>query len=140
MKSYLFQFGRSCTFNELTFPNPFAIPRNTRKDAKMEIFNEEVTRGIRTANFASVRVFSGGLIPDGSLLIGAPFKQVGKASRLTLCGPLAFTVQRLPGAVRTADLFLPVAHTLTRRFADPSVIWQGILSQKISKDSKNGTR
>jgi hypothetical protein len=34
----------------------------------MDIFNEEVARGIRAANFASVRVFNGGLIPDGSLL------------------------------------------------------------------------
>jgi hypothetical protein len=31
----------------------------------MEIFNKKVTRGIRTANFASVRVFRGRLIPDG---------------------------------------------------------------------------
>jgi len=29
----------------------------------MEIFNEEATRRIRTANFASVRVFRGRLIP-----------------------------------------------------------------------------
>jgi hypothetical protein len=48
------------TFNELTFPHPFAISRETREKGKMKIFNEEVTRGIRTANFASVRVFSGG--------------------------------------------------------------------------------
>ena len=34
--------------------------RETREKGKMEIFNEEATRGIHTANFASVRVFSGG--------------------------------------------------------------------------------
>jgi len=39
-------------------------PRNTLKTrkAKMEITNEEATRGIGRANFASVRVFSGRLV------------------------------------------------------------------------------
>jgi hypothetical protein len=36
----------------------------------MEIFNQGVTRGIRMANFASVQVFSGRLIPDGKLDTG----------------------------------------------------------------------
>jgi hypothetical protein len=35
--------------------------QKTRK-AKMEIINEEVTRGIRTANFVSVREFGGRLV------------------------------------------------------------------------------
>jgi hypothetical protein len=41
--------------------------REKTRKGKMEKFNEEVTRGIRTANFASVRVLSGGLIPDGRI-------------------------------------------------------------------------
>jgi hypothetical protein len=53
-RSVLIAFGYAKAAVDWTLKNG---PRSEK--GKMEIFNEEVTRGIRTANSASVRVFSG---------------------------------------------------------------------------------